>query len=333
MVLGSNIGTTIDAVLAAIGTKLNARRAAAVHVLFNVTGTLIAMLLFSPFLRLIEFIVPGELNSDSITIHLAMLHTVFNVACTILFLPFTRQIARLVERLIRPGDHEPPEVYTLDFPETTIYENAESYVFRAEREIVAMSDVARKMLGDLSALFSSTDLSGATELSSRLAAQEEYADQMQEELSRFLVKTSQLPLSAKTVGNVRQMIRIVDDLESVTDDAYSIAMLFSRSVEKKMSFRSDDIERLGPYMRLVEEFMQFVHMNLNKPLSEEQLAVAKNMESEIDKSRRDLKKIARKRLEDGADVKAELLYIDIVRHIEKIGDHAFSISEALATTA
>lgn len=332
MVLGSNIGTTIDAVLAAIGTKLNARRAAAVHVLFNVTGTFIAMLCFTPFLLLIELIVPGELSRDSITVHLAMLHTVFNVGSTILFLPFTRQIAHLVEWLIRPGEHEPPAVYKLDFPTAAISENAESYVFRAEREILSMSEVAQKMLRCLSGLLDDTELESISEMSGRLSLQEEYADQMQEELSRFLVKTSQLPLSPKAVNNVRQMIRIVDDLESITDDVYAIAMLVKRSVDKRMSFHPGDIQRLKPYVQLVEEFTGFVHVHLNKPLSAEHLVLAHGMEDAIDKSRKELKKIARKRLEEGADVKAELLYIDVVRNIEKIGDHAFSISESLAAT-
>ncbi len=332
MVLGSNIGTTIDAVLAAIGTKLNARRAAAVHVLFNVAGTVLAMIFFRPFLSLVELVVPGPLTTNSITIHLAMLHTLFNTINTLIFLPFVNQIAHFVEFVIKPGDHEPPAQYKLEFSTAGIKENAEAYVFRAEKEISIMSDVVKNMFATLTDLLEHKNGSTLIEATTRLSQQETYADQMQEELSAFLVKTSRLPLSEKTLNNVRQMLRIVDDLESMTDNIYGISMQLLRSHEKKMEFKGEDMDRLKPYVEIVDKFIQFVHANLNQPLSKEQLEIAHNMEDQIDQFRKNLKKIARKRLEDGANVKAELLYIDIVRNIEKLGDHAFSISEALAAT-
>ncbi len=332
MILGSNIGTTIDAVLAAIGTKLNARRTAAVHVLFNVVGTVFAMLLFSPFLRLVEALVPGGLNPESITTHLAVLHTLFNVINTIIFLPFVNQIASLVEFMIKPGDHEPPAAYKLDFPSTGLRENAESFIFRAEREIVLMSDLVQRMFTDLTRILDNRYDNEMPDIVANLGLQENYADQMQEELSSYLVKTSQLPLPEKSVANVRVMIRIVDDLESMTDDIYGLALLMQRSVTKKMEFHEDDMKRLQPYLELVDQFLRFVHEHLNKPLSREALAQANSLEDQIDQFRKNLKRIARKRLEDGANVRAELLYIDVVRSIEKLGDHAFSISEALATT-
>ncbi len=332
MVLGSNIGTTIDAVIASVGTKLNARRAAAVHVLFNVTGTVIAMIFFRPFLALVEIIVPGGMNNDSIATNLAMLHTIFNVINTLLFIPFVNHITRLVELVIKPGEHEPPTTYTLDFPEVGMRENAESCVFRAEREIVAMSEVVRSMFASLCPLFEQPDKETTALTVEKLGQTEDYADQMQQSLSEFLVKTSQLPLSDKTKTNVRNMLRIVDDLESMTDDIFMISILLQRSIDKKMSFKKDDMDRLRPYVKIVESFLEFVHGNLNKPLSRDQLEIAQNIEDQIDQFRKNLKKIARKRLEEGADVRAELLYIDIIRNIEKIGDHAFSISEALATT-
>ena len=78
--------------------------------------------------------------------------------------------------------------------------------------------------------------------------------------------------------------------------------------------------------------LQFIYKNINKALSKEQLDFANELESQIDAERKALKKIARKRLEDGADVKAELLYMDLVRQIEKIGDRCFNIAEQLALT-
>ena len=101
LVLGSNIGSTIDAVMAAIGTKVNARRTALVHVLFNVSGTILAIVFLNPLLDFVDFIIPGDVMSN-IAVHIAMLHTIFNTACTILFIPFVNQIAALAERIIKP---------------------------------------------------------------------------------------------------------------------------------------------------------------------------------------------------------------------------------------
>ncbi|WP_041610592.1 Na/Pi cotransporter family protein [Treponema brennaborense] len=331
MVLGSNIGSTIDAVIAAFGTKVNARRAALVHVLFNVTGTVIAALLLHPLLALVDRLVPGPVEAN-ITFHIAMLHTVFNVLNTLLFLPFTTQIASLTEVLIKPKKDETPDVYRLDFMETGAKENAAAYVIRAEKEIADMTGVVTKMFDRIEFGFAHRTSEFIETQMESLAKEEDYADQMQEQLSKFLVHCSQLPVSDKLRNNVSIMLRIVDDLESMTDDCYSVALLLRRSIEKDMTFAEEDIERLHPYIDLAHRFLSFIRENINKHLSEEQLTIAQDLEDQIDVFRKNLKKVARKRLESGADVKSELLYIDLVRNIEKIGDRAFSISEALAQT-
>lgn len=331
MVLGSNIGTTIDAVIASIGTKVNARRAALIHVLFNIIGSVVAIILFKPFLYIIDFIVPGPVE-ESITNHIAMLHTVFNVLNSLLFLPFVNQLALLSEKIITPRKGETPDVYKLDFIPPNMKESYEAYIIRAEKEISDMTDVVIRMFNTIQRGFTERTATYISENLEPLSKQEDYADQMQEQLSKFLVNCSQLPITDKTKNNVSMMLRIVDDLESITDECYSIALLLKRSIEKDMSFSEEDMERLEPYGELVQEFLQFIKKNINKHLSAEQLKLAQVLEDQVDSFRKNLKKVARKRLEGGADVRAELLYIDLVRNVEKIGDHAFSISEALAQT-
>lgn len=329
MVLGSNIGSTIDAVLAAIGTKVNARRAALIHVMFNVTGTVLAAIFLQPLLKLVDFLIPGPVESN-ITFHIAMLHTVFNVLNTIIFLPFAKQIAALAELIIKPKKNETPDIYRLEFAETGTKENAAAYVIRAEKEIADMTDVVTRMFDRIKFGFENRNQDFINIQMEPLAKDEDYADQMQEQLSKFLVHCSQLPVSQKLRNNVSIMLRIVDDLESMTDDCYSVALLLKRSIEKNMTFAEEDMDRLHPYIDLAHRFLAFIRENINKHLTEEQLIIAQDLENQIDMFRKNLKKVARKRLENGADVKSELLYIDLVRNIEKIGDRAFSISEALA---
>lgn len=331
MVLGSNIGTTIDAVLAAIGTKVNARRAALIHVLFNVAGTILAVIFFRPLLTLVDFIVPGPVDA-SITTHIAMLHTVFNLSNTIIFLPFTSQLAHLTERLIRPKTNETPDIYHLDFADPGLKGNATAFLIRAEKEIADMTEVVTRMFNRISDGISSRDQTFLDQHLNELAKEENYADQMQEGISNFLVHCMDLPINDKQRNSISDMLHIVDDLESMTDDCYTVALLLQRSIEKHMVFAQEDMERLNPYMDLAKQFVHFIKDNINKHLDTERLQQAQNLEDQIDMFRKNLKRVARKRLEKGADVKSELLYIDLVRNIEKIGDRAFSISEALFRT-
>jgi phosphate:Na+ symporter len=331
MVLGSNIGSTVDSVLAAIGTKVNARRAALVHVLFNVSGTLIALVFFHPLLRLVDFIVPGSVY-DNITYHIAMLHTIFNVLATCFYLPFVRQIANLAERLIKPSKKEVEDVYVLDFTESTGKENAASYIVRAEKEIADMANLVIGMFDSIQTGFSSRTKKFINERVGSLTHGENYADQMHEQLTKYLLNCEHLPVSQVQLNNISIMIQVVDELENITDDCFNVTMLLKKSIEKKMVFLQEDLDRLIPYVELARQFVTFIHSNINKHLDEEKLSFARDIEAQIDLFRKNLKKVARKRLESGADVKSELLYIDLVRQIEKIGDHAFSISEALALT-
>ncbi|MDI9386411.1 MAG: Na/Pi cotransporter family protein, partial [Spirochaetota bacterium] len=313
MVLGSNIGTTIDAVLASIGTKVNARRAALIHVLFNVIGSVIAIILFKPFLLVVDFIVPGPVES-SITTHIAMLHTVFNVMNSLLFLPFVNQLAFLSEKIITPKKGETPDVYKLDFIPPGMKDNYEAYIIQAEKEIADMTDIVMDMFTTVQKGFVNRTEEFIEEHYEKLSKQEDYADQMQEQISNFLVQYSHLPIADRTKHNVSIMLRIIDDLESITDECFSILLLLKRSIKKDMTFNDEDMERLEPYGELVQQFLLFIKKNINKHLSRDQLRLAEVLEDQVDAFRKNLKKVARKRLEKGADVRSELLYIDLVRY-------------------
>ena len=161
------------------------------------------------------------------------------------------------------------------------------------------------------------------------AKEEDYVDQMHEQITRYLVHCEALELSEKQVQHISSMLQIVDELENMSDNCYTTIMLLGRSIEKKMKFLQEDMERLLPYLELVRQFLQFIRRNINNQITPEKLELARELEDGIDAFRKDLKKVARKRLEGGADVKSELLYIDVIRRIENIGDNCFNISENL----
>ncbi len=330
LILGSGIGSTIDAILAAFGSNADAKRAAFTHVFFNVAGTILALIFYSPFLRLIDFVTPSAAN---IAIKISILQSAFKVLSTILFLPFTAQIIALSRRFIQDDAKGKNNIYRLDFIESALVkENVGAYIIRAEKEIKDLTDIATDMFDKIQMGLKSRDQSFIDQHFEEIIQAENYADQMHEQLTRYIVHIERMAVNEKQMENLSLMLSIIGDLESMTDECLNIALLLKRSIEKQMVFEIDDADRLIPYVELVRQFLQFIHININKHLDADKLSMAEELENQIDLFRKNLKKVARKRLENGADVKSELLYIDIVRQIEKIGDRAFGIAEALGQT-
>ncbi|GHV77032.1 phosphate:sodium symporter [Spirochaetia bacterium] len=332
MILGANIGTTIDAALASIGTKPAARQAALVHVLFNVIGTAWALCLFRPLLALVALVTPG-VPEGNITNHLAMFHTMFNVMNTLLFFPFVKPFAALVSFLIKDKDDTPQSVYHLEYQHST-RSTPELNIIRAEKEIRDMMALSSSMFARVSEVLSGFreegDKTAAVDaLVTEMRDKEEYADEMRVELTRFLIECTRQQLSHQSETKVYQLLRIISDLEDMTDDCYSVSLLLERSVKKNLLFKNKEMEALAPYVAQVEEFLSFVKDHVGQGITTEQAAFAGRLEDTIDKSRNKLRRLGRKRIEAGEDVRTELLFIDVVRRIEKVGDYCYNIAEAL----
>ena len=334
-ILGSNVGSTADAILASIGSRLNARRAAAVHVLFNVAGSIIALIFFRPSLALIDFFFPSGASENNIAFRIAIYHTLFNVVNTLLAIGFVRQIAKLVRFIIKPKENESEDenygVYLFPFQATSLKENVSSYVVAAEHEIVKMSNIVCEMFDLLRGILKEHKKKHFAKVEKYLCEKEDYADQMQDELSEYLVSMLGLSLSEKDRIKVRLMLGIVDNLENITDEIYEVAIyIMKKNPKLEKQINLEDMQKLIPYTNLVNKSIHFVHDHLNGPLPQDQFEIACSMEDQIDKMRYELKALASEELERGAAVRTELLYIDIVRHIERIGDFAFDISKALS---
>jgi phosphate:Na+ symporter len=337
MILGANIGTTIDAVMAAIGSKTAAKRTALVHVLFNVCGALVILTMFTPFVTLIDFIVPGPRDGDGVTTHLAMFHTVFNIACTMLFLPFVDQIAAFVTFLIKDKDTDKtdaPGVYRFVYQDG-ILNVPELAIVWAAKEIRDMAGAVSFMYGRISRLLESMKNETITSenidvLVAELAEQENYADQMREEITTFLIECSRGQLNRRTGHNLTQLLHIIGNIEEMADVCFSMIKLLERCIKKERTFKPKEMDALSPYVGLAGEFLDFVRVHLGSPLSREEGIRARDLEAQINASRDKLRKLGRKRIQAGANVKRELLFIDLVRSIEKLGDYCYDMSGALS---
>lgn len=331
IIIGSNVGSTIDSVMASFGANANAKRTMLVHVSFNSVTAIVALIFIKPFTQLVDLIVPGTVT-ENITMHIAMLHSMFNIIGSVFFMPFVNPLCKLTHLIIKDDKASLPSIYKFEFPERAAHESPTIPVVSAQMEVRRMADISVQMFDRLQ--YGLTDLSGrfVVDHYDNLVREEDYLDQMQEQLTKYLLKCAQLDIDDKLRENINVMISITGELESMSDDCLSIGVYLKRITEKHYVFKKEDFDRLIPYLELARQLLQFIYKNINKALSKEQLDFANELESQIDAERKALKKIARKRLEDGADVKAELLYMDLVRQIEKIGDRCFNIAEQLALT-
>ena len=329
LILGSNIGTTIDAVLASIGASINAKRAALVHVGFNIIGTIIALIFFKPFLSLVDLIVPG-IPTSNITTHIAMLHTVFNTCATLIFLPFVNQIASFVTKLIKEPESEKDAHYKLPVIISQSRNTVDFYLMQIEREVAIMSSKTMTMLDEVYSAFEGYDEDSINKIAETVFAQENYIDEMHEEISAFLMSCYKMEETTQLIGvKINKLLQITSGIEALSDECASLVHSLQKYINKNPDKKTSSYEKLLPYMTQVKEFFDYVSQHLSLGLTAEEKKLSVEMEQSIDSTKKQLKKLARHRIEDGKDVKTELHYIDIVRHVEKAGDCVYSIVNSL----
>ena len=285
LVLGANIGTTIDAYLASIGARTAAKRAAMIHILFNVLGSVWAIVLFRPFIALVNLMAGGS----TVAQHIALMHTVFNVINALLFAPFARQLSDLVTKMIKSRPGEDKELHKLEYVAAPLMDSPELNLMRAQKEISDMAGLCGRMFSRFREVLAErpVDLSDDVEAFKDM---ENYADQMREELSRFLMECAAHEMSPSSQANVGVMLRMVTDLEDITDDCFSLIMLVDKAQSRQLGMKSEEVEELKPYALLVEDFLRFVQENINENISQDQLDMAQKLEDRIDEFRSALKK-------------------------------------------
>lgn len=329
LVLGSNIGTTIDAILSSLGASTNAKRTALVHVLFNVFGTVLAIIFFKPLLALVDIIVPNTPNGN-ITNHIAMLHTVFNVCSTIIFLPFVNQLASLVTKLIKEPPVSEEEHYKVPVIISKAQNTIDVYVMQIEREVLRMAAKVMSMLESVYESLVGYDEKSIEEVSSHFIKEESYIDEMNEGISNFLMECFHMADTGSPIQlKIEKLIQVTNSIETLSDECATIIHKLQKYVLENSNHKSSSYEKLLPYMNQVNEFFDYVSQHLAIGLTTQERQLSVEMENNIDKTKKELKKLARYRIQEGKDVKSELHYIDIVRHVEKAGDCVFGIVKSL----
>ena len=371
MVLGENIGTTITANIAAIPANVSAKRAALAHLTFNIFGVIWMLFLFYPFINMITNLVtnfgPGDpsvlttfsaenagalaaidaadgksLTAEQLAMSsslknyqvatsfgLSLFHTLFNVINTFLMIWFVRIISKVVTFAIKQKDTD--EEFQLKYISTGMLSTSELSVLQAWKEIKVYSDRTSKMFKLVRELYNEPNENEFIKLYTRIQKYESISDRMEVEIAQYLTKVADGRLSDESKHQIQTMLRVVSEIESVSDGCYNLARNIMRKRDDKSQYTKDMDDNIDLMMNLVQGAIQQMRDAMdNDHISNDELNRSINIETEINNFRNQLKM---QNIDDVKEKKyeyqASVTYMDIITECEKMGDYVINVVEAL----
>jgi len=341
IILGENIGTTITANMAAMIGNVHAKRAARAHLFFNVIGVLWMLAIFDPFLKFVDYLVSETFfnaliidgDSESTTRwSLAVYHLSFNIVNTLLLLWFIPHIERLVVRVL-PSKTDDDEMFQLKFFSSTI-PVGELSLLEAQREVVKLGKIVSRMNTFCQTILMEKKESEFRNYIDRIAKYEDITDKIEEEVARYLTKVSQNELSERTSEKIRAMLSMVGDMERIADIYYQISKTTERKRKNKIWFTPEQRGRLLEMYSLMNLVLENMCKNLEMRYSEVELTEAKKLEKSLNKLRKEIRKEHFTNVEKGEyRYDNAAIYSDLFNSLEKIGDHAISVTQSITGEA
>ena len=325
LILGDNIGTTITAEIASVGTNLAAKRTARAHTMFNVIGV-VYMLVFvysNLYPRLIHAIIPGAVTRLNIMVHIALAHTVFNVFNTLVFLPGISLLEKVAIKLT-PGK-ERELVLAPNLLEKHLLDTPPLAIDQTVKETVRMCETARYAIGKAAQAFFAGDM----RLKSDVTANEEALDRFQHDITQYLVDLSQRNLGREESEKLPVLLHSVNDLERVGDHAENLMELAERKKEQKLKISTDATAELKRMLARVDEMMVYVGSALSNYDSEDAKRALK-CEDDLNRMQIEFRASHIERLNNGICLPLSgILFLDFVDNVEKVGDHLTNIAQSV----
>ncbi|NLK08816.1 MAG: Na/Pi cotransporter family protein [Firmicutes bacterium] len=313
ILFGTNVGTTITALLSSVGTSLNARRAAVSHLCFNLIGTIIFLPLLPWFAKVVAR------TSQSPVRQIANAHTLFNAANTIILLPFAGLLAVTVVRLV-PGKPETNGfVLHLDRRLLQTPAIALEQVFK---EVMQMGEIALEML----TIARDNLIHPDEEALERMLELEETIDGFEAGIAEYLVEISRGSLSDKQADMHRQLHHLINDIERVGDHGENIEELLAHNLANHISFSDRAMEELSEFLDYTVETFK-VALRAWENDDPMQARLVEDREQYIDIREEQLRHSHIERLTENLCSPASgVVFLDIISNLERIGDHSANIA-------
>ena len=315
IIMGQNIGTCVTALLSSFGTNKNAKRAAVVHLSFNVIGTIVWLTLFSIISAVFK---PMILDESATYLGIAVAHSLFNIACTILLLPMSGLLEKLAIKLV-PDNNTKETVTELDEHLLVVPPVA---LERSGRLVDTMAEVSITGLKKSLNMLSRYESSVATEI----RESEEKADHYEDILGSFLVKLSRNQISDSDSIEVSRLLKAIGDFERISDHSVNILESAEELNEKGIVFTPDAKKELDNLCDAVSEILTLAYT----AFINNDLAAAKciePLEQVIDGLRKKMRDGHIKRLKDGeCTIEAGFVWVDLLTNLERTSDHCSNIA-------
>lgn len=322
IVLGTNIGTCVTAILSSVGTSINARRTAVIHLFFNLIGTVIIsipLLIFNSDLANFFTSISSNLPRA-----IANFHTVFNILTTAMLLPFTNGLVKLATVVV-PDAPEEESVKTLTFLDKRILQTPTLAVGQSIKEVNHMADLAKRNLDKSISMILTQKLKNVDEFKET----EKTINHLNIEITNYLITFSSLELSSKDDEKIGAMYHVVADIERIGDYAMN---LYERTVHMKkhnLEFSDDaksEIKKL--HKRLLHMFD--LSMTAFRTNDTSLLDLVDSDEDIIDKYKHKMQKHHVKRLsKKNCNVEAGSVYLELASQLERVGDHLQNIAYSI----
>ena len=332
LVLGENIGTTITANLAALTANTQAKRAALAHFVFNVFGVIWVLIVFHPFMDLVNWVVDTFFQSSNpevaISYKLSAFHSIFNICNVCILIWAAKLIERTVCALIHPKEED--EEPRLRFITGGMLSTAELSILQARKEIHLFAERTHRMFGMVQDLLHTEKDDDFNKLFSRIEKYENISDNMELEIANYLNQVSEGRLSSESKLQIRAMLREVTEIESIGDSCYNLARTINRKRQTNQDFTEKQYEHIHFMMKLTNDALAQMIVVVEKP-EHQSIDINKsfNIENEINNYRNQLKNqnildVNNKEY----DYQMGVYYMDIIAECEKLGDYVVNVVEA-----
>jgi phosphate:Na+ symporter len=334
LVLGLNIGTTVTAFLASIGTSTNAKRAAYAHIIFNVVGTLWLIPFFSPYVRGIEglfgllegFFAKTQEGWDDVTAKIALVHTGFNLINTIIFLPLMGPLCRLVERLI--PEKQIDETKHLTYFDVRMLDTPSIGIVQSHKQVLFMAESVEKMTGWLGEVL--TSKKQLDELEHKIFHYEKIMDNVQKEVVVFLSHMISGQISHDVMDEARRQMRIVDEYETLSDYIANVLKGLIKIRNNQMKLSEEGREELTNLHKLASEYICLIN-EAERTENKDILSKAQTDGELITRHMKDYRHLHLIRLsENKVPALKSLVYTDMLNNYRRMKDHALNIAEVIA---
>ena len=322
VLFGDNIGTTITAIIAVIGANTSAKRLALSHTMFNVIGTIIFMILLSPFAIFVEKMAQILHLNPKVTI--AFAHGSFNIMTTILLFPFIGLLEYIVVKVIKEKDEDKVE-HKPKYLDAALISAPSIALGQVKQEIFSMISITLKSLEKSIDFFHNHDEKDAE----RVEKSEDAINNIDQEITKYLTTLSQEHITEKDGEEISMYLDMCRDVERIGDHAIGIVRDVRYEIKKKVVFTDMAHQEVEKLFRISKRIIETAEEALKNNDTEKAFAVV-DLHNKLYAKEKEVRKAHIRRVsKQQCDVKAGLYYIDVVSHFTRIGDHARNLVEKM----